>query len=301
MKVPLSIAGILVCLATAALVTFLVIHSSPQGRDRPVHAVRASSTSATSGAPEPLPSTPPGDPRRLAVDIARAQQIIDDRMSSASDLDRAGLFEQLATGSLAGETARARRTTLAQLRGQAAVTTRTDLAAAAALSRITPPEKRFPPWRIANPPASNILLGYFREGQSRFRVAWEYLAAIEFIETRFGRVHGLSPAGAEGPMQFMPTTWARYGTGNVDDQRDAILGAARYLAASGAPGDVAGALYHYNDSPDYVAAVEDYAGEMRADPRAYDGYYTWRVIYARVGGAYILPVGYPAVRPERLH
>jgi hypothetical protein len=39
---------------------------------------------------------------------------------------------------------------------------------------------------------------------------------------------------------------------------------------------------------------------MRADRRAYDGYYYWQVIYAHVGGSVILPAGYPKVRPERL-
>jgi hypothetical protein len=64
---------------------------------------------------------------------------------------------------------------------------------------------------------------------------------------------------------------------------------------------MAGALYHYNNSPDYVAAVQDYAARMRADARAYDGYYNWQVLYARVGGVFILPVGYPHARPEPVH
>jgi hypothetical protein len=174
---------------------------------------------------------------------------------------------------------------------------RTDLAAGAALARITVPRKQFPPWRIAQPPGPGTLLGDFREAQSHFRIGWEYLAAIEFIETRFGRVHGPSSAGAQGPMQFLPATWARYGRGNIGNQRDAIFAAARYLSANGGPGDTATALYDYNQSPDYVAAVEDYADRMRADPRAYDGYYNWQVLYARVGGLFILPVGYPRVRP----
>jgi membrane-bound lytic murein transglycosylase B len=141
-----------------------------------------------------------------------------------------------------------------------------------------------------------VLLGYFKGAQSHLHVGWEYLAAIEFIETKFGRVHGLSPAGAQGPMQFLPATWAEYGTGNIDNPRDAILAAARFLLANGAPGDIAGALYHYNPSSDYVHAVESYAGRMRADHRAYYGYYYWQVVYAYARGTVILPVGYPKVR-----
>ena len=119
---------------------------------------------------------------------------------------------------------------------------------------------------------------------------WPYLAAIEFVETRFGRVYGLSPAGAEGPMQFLAATWARYGTGDVHNPRDAIFGAARYLVANGAPADMSRALYHYNASSDYVRAITDYAGRMRADPRAYYGYYWWQVIYARRGRPVVLSV-----------
>lgn len=178
---------------------------------------------------------------------------------------------------------------------------RTDLAASARLSHLTVAKERFPPWRIVQPPPADTLLGYFREAQSRFGVRWQYLAAIEFIETRFGRISGPSSAGAQGPMQFLPGTWARYGRGNINNQRDAILAAARYLVANGAPREMATALYHYNHSTDYVAAVQDYVGRIRADPRAYDGYYDWQVLYARRGGVFILPIGYPRARPEPVH
>lgn len=102
-------------------------------------------------------------------------------------------------------------------------------------------------------------------------------------------------------MQFLPATWARYGSGSVDNQRDAIFGAARYLVADGAPGDMAGALYHYNNSLAYVHSVQDYARRMRADPRAYDGYYYWQVMYTRAGRPVILPLGYPKARPVAVH
>ena len=150
------------------------------------------------------------------------------------------------------------------------------------------------------PPPAGTLLGYFRGAQARFGVPWEVLAAIELIETRFGRVHGLSSAGAEGPMQFLPSTWARYGRGDVNDQHDAIMGAARYLAASGAPADIGRALYAYNPARGYVTAVEDYADRMRADPRSYYGYYNWQVFYRYARGTVVLRVGYPQVRPVPL-
>jgi membrane-bound lytic murein transglycosylase B len=299
---PRLVAGGVVCVVIALLAALFAFSGGQKraGRDPFADVVRASS--AVRRQPDQSPASPPAaGPRQLAAEINGAQQVIDDPASASGDLAAAGLLEQLATGALARETRRPLHTTLALLRPQAAATMRTDLAASGSLSRLTVPRKQFPPWTIAQPPGLATLLGYFREAQSRFGVGWQYLAAIEFIETRFGRVHGPSTAGAQGPMQFLPATWARYGSGNIDNPRDAILGAARYLVANGAPGDMAGALYHYNNSPDYVAAVQDYAGRMRADPRAYEGYYTWQVLYARVGGLFILPVGYPRVRPEPVH
>jgi soluble lytic murein transglycosylase-like protein len=236
----------------------------------------------------------------LAAHIDRAQAIIDDPTSAPGDLARAGLLEQLATRTLIRQTPRARSATLALLGMRARASMRMNVDAATALSRITIPRKNLPDWRIVPPPPPGKLLGYFRAAQSRFGVPWQDLAAIELVETRFGRIRGLSSAGARGPMQFMPGTWARYGSGNIDNQRDAILSAARYLVASGAPGNMAQALYHYNNSLDYVRAVQDYASLMRADVRAYYGYYYWQVIYARLGGAVIMPEGYPKVRPVRL-
>ena len=256
-----------------------------------------------SGGPAPGPpaSGLPADPAALAGDIDRAQQVIDAASSTSPELSRAGRFEQLATLELENEPVGFRRATLARLGHEAAATIRANLSADAALSGLAAPPKTFPDWRIVQPPPPRTLLAYFRIAQSRFGVPWQDLAAVEFIETRFGRIQGLSSAGARGPMQFLPSTWAEYGSGRIDNQHDAILSAARYLAANGAPGAMSDALYHYNNSLGYVHAVEDYAARMRADARAYVGYYYWQVAYTRVGGTAILPLGYPKARPEPVH
>lgn len=299
---PILIGGSLVCLVIAAVLVSLLAGSRQEQSDHAPRGQVAHSSAVVQHPPGLLPAQLPTDPRQLASDINRAQEIIDDPASGSRENASAGLFEELATGALAGKAPRARRATLAMLKGRAAASMRANLQASAALSRLSTPRKRFPPWRIVQPPAPNNLLGFFRAAQSRYGIRWEYLAAIELVETRFGRIHGLSSAGAQGPMQFLPATWARYGTGSIDNQRDAILAAARYLAANGGPGNMTNALYHYNNSLDYVTAVQDYANRMRADPRAYVGYYNWQVIYARArGGAFILPVGYPTVRPVPLH
>jgi membrane-bound lytic murein transglycosylase B len=79
-------------------------------------------------------------------------------------------------------------------------------------------------------------------------------------------------------MQFMPATWAAYGLGgDIADPRDAILGAANYLHANGAPGDETRALYRYNPSAHYVRAIAAYARRIRADRRRFYGYYAWAV------------------------
>src|SRR5207253_1187355 len=106
----------------------------------------------------------------------------------------------------------------------------------------------------AAPPAE--LLRDYRDAERRFHVAWNVLAAVNLVESAFGKLRSASAAGAQGPMQFMPATWHAYGLGgNVHAPHDAILGAANYLRASGAPHDIRAALHAYNPSPLYVDAV----------------------------------------------
>lgn len=88
-----------------------------------------------------------------------------------------------------------------------------------------------------------------------------YLSAIHKIETGYSSNETFSSAGAIGDMQFMPATWdsqavdVNDGKRNAWDVEDAIFGAAHYLNTSGAPGDWAGAVFSYNNSPAYVDEV----------------------------------------------
>src|SRR5206468_2170316 len=126
------------------------------------------------------------------------------------------------------------------------------------------------------PEAAGVPLRFYHRAERRFGVSWAVLASVNFIESKFGRVRSASSAGAQGPMQFIPSTWAAYGmSGDVHDPHDAILGAANYLHASGAPGDYARALYSYNHAIPYVTAVLLYARRMANDPYAFFEYYNW--------------------------
>jgi Transglycosylase SLT domain len=93
---------------------------------------------------------------------------------------------------------------------------------------------------------------------------WTLLAAVHKTETSFGRGAVVSSAGAQGPMQFMPETFAAYGvdgdgngTAETNDIEDAIFSAANYLCANGAgdPARLRSALWHYNHDPAYVDRV----------------------------------------------
>jgi SLT domain-containing protein len=130
------------------------------------------------------------------------------------------------------------------------------------------------PYSNAAPLAS--LRSYYLEAQNRYGIDASYLAAINFIESKFGRVNGPSSAGAEGPMQFLPSTWQEYGQGgNINDPHAAILAAARLLVHNGAPYDMRNAIWHYNNSFDYVDSVEFFARAYRADPGWLERMYYW--------------------------
>jgi hypothetical protein len=154
-----------------------------------------------------------------------------------------------------------------------------------------------PAWTIVEPLPADELLSYYREAEAATGVPWEYLAAINFQETRMGRIVGVSSAGAVGPMQFLPSTWAECCTGDPTVPRDAIFGAAAYLVAHGAPADMPAALHAYNPNSAYVGSVTAYAQNMQADERAYLGYHGWEVFVGTSEGGVRLPVGYSAEAP----
>jgi soluble lytic murein transglycosylase-like protein len=231
---------------------------------------------------------------RLAVDEALLRRSLRDwRASDPALLDppppaalAAAADERQVVYELAKSPALA-RSTLAAFSRHDAEPLRAAVAAARDLRRLAGPSTGTPPpLHLVPPLPAGELLADYRAAEKRFGVHWQVLAAVNLIETAFGRVDSRSSAGAQGPMQFLPATWRAYGLGgDIHSARDAILGAANYLHRSGAPGDDRRALYAYNHSTLYVDAVLTYARQMTRDPLAYLRYYAWEAsLPATLGG-----------------
>ena len=255
------------------------------------------------GRPEVKALTAPSDPtvqplvptraRGAARRIVEAERVLRDRGATENQLAVAGHTQQVVYRTWS-ERPRWDAIAMAELPAGLRGIARLNLKAhreLAAQSGPTPP-KTLPAWRIVKPAPRAELKRYYRKAERIFGVPWEYLAAINLVETRMGRIRGVSTAGAQGPMQFIPATWAIYARGDVRDNHDAIMAAARYLKARGAPGDMGRALYSYNNSMRYVRAVAAHAEAMRRQPLVYRGYYHWQVYYRQPGGPVWLPVGY---------
>jgi cell wall-associated NlpC family hydrolase len=116
------------------------------------------------------------------------------------------------------------------------------------------------------------LRGIWQAAGNAYGIPWEVLAAINKVETNFGQNLGPSSAGAIGWMQFMPSTWARWGIdangdgiADPNNPTDAIFSAARYLAGCGGQFDIARAVYCYNHASWYVSEVLGLAAAFSRD------------------------------------
>jgi hypothetical protein len=120
-----------------------------------------------------------------------------------------------------------------------------------------------------------FLLSIYQAAGIQYGIRWEVLAAINEIETDYGRNLNVSSAGAMGWMQFIPSSWKTYGVdangdGKIDPYNpvDAIFAAARYLKAAGADQDLRKAIFSYNHADWYVDSVlmrARFIGGMPAD------------------------------------
>jgi len=246
---------------------------------------------------------PAGSADELAARLTAAEDLVraedtDDEVLRAAAFETQLLYRQLArtpawTGRVRAAVPARHRALLAE-----------HLAARRSLrSVLTTLSDEVPAWEILEPAPTADLLRFYREGERIHGVAWELLAAINLVETGFGKIRGLSTAGAQGPMQFIPSTWAAYGDGDINDPHDAILGAANYLAANGGgtgtttgPG-VENALLRYNNHRGYVDGILAYAAILQRDPRALRGLVRWQIVYLSTIGDLWLPIGYQEPAP----
>jgi murein DD-endopeptidase MepM/ murein hydrolase activator NlpD len=124
------------------------------------------------------------------------------------------------------------------------------------------------PDSLSTPPAvpatlsSSQLLALWQRAGATYGIPWQVLAAINKVESNFGRNMGPSSAGAIGWMQFMPSTWLRWGVDADGDgvadpwnPTDAVFSAARYLAATGGTTHLYRGVYAYNHADWYVHEV----------------------------------------------
>ena len=107
-----------------------------------------------------------------------------------------------------------------------------------------------------------FLLPIYQSCGTEYGIPWQVLASINKIETAFGTNLNVSSAGAQGWMQFIPSTWAAYGVDANNDGRkdpynpvDAICAAARYLRAAGGDHDIRQAVLAYNHADWYADEV----------------------------------------------
>jgi hypothetical protein len=230
---------------------------------------------------------------QLLASLIPTERAIHDTATPADALTRLGETEQLDAGTLASHPAWL-GAVLTAMPPDLRVTVVADVTADSELSAIPgPTATAIPPWQIvpARPPSE--LLDDYHAAQQATGVPWDVLAAIHLVESRMGRIRGPSSAGAEGPMQFLPTTWTSFGNGgDIWSDRDAIFAAARFLRHYGAPADLSAAVLRYNPSIHYVRAVLAYASVMSADERAFFAYYGWKVYVATTAGVFVLPEGY---------
>jgi cell wall-associated NlpC family hydrolase len=136
----------------------------------------------------------------------------------------------------------------------------------------------------ANPAIPSAWLTLYQQAaRTCTGLPWTVLAAIGTVESDNGTSRapgvwsGANPAGAEGPMQFKPATFAAYATVGPQgasppspyDPTDAVYSAAALLCANGAgsAASLRSAITDYNHSDSYVDTVSTLALAYGDDPQ----------------------------------
>jgi soluble lytic murein transglycosylase-like protein len=262
------------------------------------------STTMLADAPKTLDGAQPhlaSDPARLADDLVADELALRDPSTGEAALVAAAHRQQAAYRAI-GQHPEWDATTRSRIPPSLLDVYDRNVDARRQLTGMTPARDTLPAWRIEPPAPADELLSYYHQAESESGVGWNYLAAINLVETRLGSIVGVSTAGAQGPMQFMPSTFANYGHGgDIHSPRDSIMAAGRYLAANGFANDRDRAIYRYNHANEYVRAVNQYASLIAADPSAFAAYYRWDVYCHTTAGDVLLPIGYAETSPIPVH
>ncbi len=270
----------------------------------PVPPAAAAPAPSTTVAVAASPNTPQGaqprvagDPAQLADDLVADEHALRDPSTAEPALTAAAHRQQAAYRAI-GRHPEWDATTRPRIPAALVDTYDRNVDARRQLDALTPSRTTLPAWHIVPPAPADQLLGFYHEAESATGVSWNYLAAINLIETRLGSIDGVSTADAQGPMQFLPATFAAYGQGgDIRSPHDSIVAAGRYLAANGFANDRDHAIYRYNHASQYVHAVDQYATLVANDPAAFASYYRWDVYCRTNAGDVLLPIGYAAASP----
>jgi hypothetical protein len=224
----------------------------------PAPAPEAGATTTTApgpaGAPPPLEATPVPVPSTPQVQGQTPQGVTPSTPGPASPAHSGGAGAVAGAGE--GEAAAGQEA----LKGPRAVSPAT-LTPALPLA-ISSSLQGLPGFFIESFRVPPFLLPIYQAAGTAYGIPWQVLAAINEVETDYGRDLSVSSAGAEGWMQFLPASWTQYGVDANGDgyedpynPADAIFAAARYLRAAGGQSNIKAAIFSYNHSQAYVETV----------------------------------------------
>ena len=291
-------------LVTVLGISLAVLHSQQRSATA-IESLAAAPTGSASPSPpaQPVQDEPeqrrypavPADPIATATLLAEVETALRDPTTPPQQLPDLGHQQQVIYRVLSADVPRSQQVLAALPQRWRSVAER-HLAARREFLRMSRGRRpsMLPAWRIIQPEPAEQLIAYYKKAEAATGIEWEVLAAVNLVETGMGRIDGVSVANAQGPMQFLPTTWAEAGIGKGDirDPHDAIQAAARYLVRRGGLQDIRRGLWGYNNSDYYGKAVMLYASLIKEDPSAYTGLYHWEIHFNADAGDLWLPVGY---------
>src|SRR5260221_5924812 len=212
------------CSTTAAPVAVAPTTAAPTATATPTPAP----TIAPDATPVPLPKwdevpVPAQDPVALGAQLGMAEGFIRDPKVTADQLAWAGHMEELVLGQLSDYPDWVSQVVGALPENERAAFNGSIEAGRQLRTMHGPIPKTLPDWHIVAPAPIDDLLAYYKEAEAKFGVPWYYLASINLIETRMGRIRGDPTAGAHDPKQSIPQNQAAYGQRYVNSRQNCHL------------------------------------------------------------------------------